>query len=131
MNDPSTQWCLTALESFGRTARDLGTPVISLDLESTVARASGIAKAPWPTSSVDGKQIAQYYRILQSSVFEIWAAQDGYGLTQSLNGQFFLEAKSVTASEAAAFVSRVAGRDLNQAKELINAALRGEPYSVG
>jgi hypothetical protein len=123
-------WCLSAMESFGRAAQDVGTPVVALEMDSFAARAAGIAKAPWPTSSIDGKQVAQYYRILTNRGFEVWPAADGYGLTQSVDGQLFLKGKTSSIPDAAGFVAKAAGYDLEQAKEVFHAALRGEAYSV-
>lgn len=124
-------WCVTALESFRRAAQDVGTPVVALDMNSMAAQAAGIAKAPWPTSNESGTQVAQYYRILTDSSLNVWPAADGFGLTQSLDGQFFLKGRASSLTDAASFVARATGYELDQAKEVFNAALRGESLSVG
>lgn len=130
--DECLTWCVAALRGFQSAATEVGTPVISLDMKSVAAQASGIAKASWPTSIVGGQQVAQYYRILTNSEFShAWPAADGQGLTFSTNGQLFLQGNSASVSDVAAYLVQLTRYDLEQLKEIFNAALRGEAYSVG
>jgi hypothetical protein len=120
-------WCLTALEGFIKAAGEVGTPVVGLEIGSLAFRAAGVGAAPWPRTQVDDKEVAQYYRILTYNGRDgAWPALDGYGLTQSLDGQIFLRSKVSNEIEAAAYLGKATGYDLDAVKELFNAALRGE-----
>jgi hypothetical protein len=127
-NEACVAFCQSALEHFSATAKQVGTPVVEVETASMAARAAGIAMGSWPTSG--GK--ARYYRILTNSRFDhVWTAADGRGLTQAENGQFYFEGEAASIEELAAAVARLTGYDSNQAREVFEAALRGEALSYG
>ena len=123
-----TEWGISALQGFGKAAIEVGTPVVSLDMSSLEARASGVGLSSWPTSKVDGKTVAQYIRIMRFSGPDgwPWPTLDGWGLTQSLDGQLYLRQKASNENDVVAFLGKVTGFDLERVKEVFNAALRGE-----
>jgi hypothetical protein len=125
-------WCVSALQGFAKAAVEVGTPVVSLEMDSFAARAAGVGKAPWPTSLVDDKQVAVYYRIVRYNGRDgAWPALDGYGLTQSLDGQLFLRSNVSNENDASDFLGKATGYDLEKVKELFDAALRGESLAFG
>ncbi|HZJ07580.1 MAG TPA: hypothetical protein VFD59_19270 [Nocardioidaceae bacterium] len=127
-NEECIAFCRSALEHFNSTAKQVGTPLVEVETSSMAARAAGIAMGSWPTAG--GK--ATYYRILTNGSFDhVWTAADGRGLTQTEDGQFYFEGSAAGVDGIAASVARLAGYDATQAKQIFEAALRGEALSYG
>jgi hypothetical protein len=127
------EWCVSALQGFAKAAQEVGTPVVSLEMDSLEAQASGVGLASWPTSLVDGQLVSQYYRIVRydGPADWPWPTLDGRGLTQSLDGQLFANRTASNEDEVAAILGKITGYDPEKAKELFNAALRGESLAFG
>lgn len=122
-------YCHSALEHFNATAKQVGTPIIEVEANSMAARAAGIGMGKWPM--VAGK--ARYYRILINGGFAdiVWTGGDGQGLTQTEDGQFYFEGDSADVRTVAAAVARLTGYDTDQARQVFEAALRGEALRYG
>jgi hypothetical protein len=123
-------WCLEGLGAFVAAAKQIPTPIQQLDLGSLAALAAGIAKAPWPTTNIDGATVAQYYAILREPRVEVGAAQDGFGLSVGIDGQFFLSSDHATVEQAADFLAEAASYDVENAKSILTNALKGQPSFI-
>jgi hypothetical protein len=124
-------WSVAALEGFLKAAQEVQTPIVALDMGSPAAEASGIAIGRWPTAMKGGKRVAEYYRIVRDSSYGVWPAQDGRGLTLALDGQICLKGEASSAEDAASWICRITGNNLDTAKQVFDSALKGQPMSIG
>jgi len=124
-------WSLTALNSFLKAAQEVQTPIVELDMESPAAQASGIAIGRWPTAKKGDRTVAEYYRIVRDSSYQVWPAQDGRGLTLTLDGEVYLKGGASSAEDAAKWICQVTGNNLDTAKQVFDSALKGQPMAIG
>lgn len=129
--DACVDYCRSALEGFVAAAQQIGTKMVRLSSGHLAAKAAGISK-PWPKTGGFMDKEYLYYRIVRSNHSEVWAANDGRGLTVGPSGdRFYLKSRTVSVQAAAHFVAALVDYDIDRAKELFADALRGEPYEGG
>jgi hypothetical protein len=129
--DSAVGWSVAALNGFLKAAQELGTPVVELDMESDAAEASGIAIGNWPTAEKDGKKVAEYYRIVRDTSWgPAYPAEDGNGLTMTLDGRIFLKRNVSSAEDAAKWICGITANNLDTAKAVFDSALKGQPMAV-
>jgi hypothetical protein len=122
-------YCRAALQNFVEAAKQLETKPVHLPKGHVAARAAGVSK-PWPAVGGFGDKEYRYYRILRQNWSDNWAANDGRGLTVSLDGRtFYLESRETTIEKAAHFTASLVDHDRDVAKRLFEDALRGEARS--